>query len=294
VPQILPPLLNPLNFAPFPDFALNSTYTTSQGNSNYNSLQFTYERTFSAGLYLLGNYTWGKCRSDALDMLESVTFYRAPGIPGFGIKGDYGLCNYDIRQVFHLSGGYQLPFGKGKRFLNASRGVVNAIVGGWTTNFILALQDGQPFTIPCTIATAAGVGCNALMVPGQNLYGKHNVDQWVNPAAFANPQVATSIGQTDLSPLGGAPTQVVGPGFQRLDLSLFKSFRTSETTQLEFRAECFNVANHPNFSNPGFQGVYNGAPVLNFGNPSEFGKLTATRDNPNDPREFQFALKFYF
>jgi carboxypeptidase family protein/TonB-dependent receptor-like protein len=295
VSKILPPLLNPLNFAPFPDFALGFTYTTSQGNSYYNALQFTYERHFSTGLYLLGDYTWAKCRSDAYDMLESVTFYRAPSISGFGVQGDYGLCDYDIRQVVHFSGGYELPIGKGKRFLPNSRGVADAILGGWATNFILTLQDGQPFTVPCTVVTAAGVGCDALLVPGQNpIGGKHNVDQWLNPAAFANPPVATAIGQSDLSPLGGAATQVVGPGFHRFDFSLFKSFRTTESTRLEFRAEVFNLTNHPNFSSPGLQGIFYGAPVLDFTNPSNFGKLTATRDNPNDPREIQFALKFYF
>jgi hypothetical protein len=296
VSEILPPTVNPLNYAPYPDFGLGFTYTTSQGTSHYNGLQFTYERHFSSGLNLLGDYTWSKCRSDAYDMLESVTFYRAPAIPGFGVQGDYGLCDYDIRQVLHFSGGYELPVGKGKRFLADARGVTNAILGGWTTNFILTLQDGQPFTVPCTVTTAAGVGCNALLVPGQNpIGGKHNVDQWLNPAAFANAPVATTVGQSDLSPLGGAPTPVVGPGFHRFDFSLFKSFQTTERTRLEFRAEFFNLTNHPNFSNPGFQGIYYGAPVLDFsGNPSHFGRITATRDNPNDPREIQFALKFYF
>jgi hypothetical protein len=93
VSEMLPPLLNPLNYASFPDFSLGFTYTTSQGSSYYNSLQFTYERHFSGGLYLLGDYTWSKCRSDAYDMLESVTSYRASEIPGFGVPGDYGLCD---------------------------------------------------------------------------------------------------------------------------------------------------------------------------------------------------------
>jgi hypothetical protein len=295
VSEMLPPLLNPLNYASFPDFSLGFTYTTSQGSSYYNSLQFTYERHFSGGLYLLGDYTWSKCRSDAYDMLESVTSYRASEIPGFGVQGDYGLCDYDIRQAVHFSGSYELPVGKGRRFLTNSGGIANKIIGGWDVNFILALQDGQPLTIPCTITTAAGVGCDALLVPGQDpIGGKHNVDQWMNPSAFANAPVATSVGQTNLSPLGGAPTQVVGPGFHRFDFSLFKAFQTSEKTHLEFRAEFFNLTNHPDFANPGFQAVYNGAPVLDFTSPSTFGQLTATRDDPNDPREIQLALKFYF
>ncbi len=141
-------------------------------------------------------------------------------------------------------------------------------------------------TIPCTNATTADFGCHALLVPGKNpIGGSHNVDEWMNPAAFANPPVATSIGQTDYAPLGGAPTQVLGPGFHRLDFSLFEKFQTSETTHLQFRAEVFNITNTPNFAMPS---------VTSFVNPATFGKITATRDTPNDPRIFQFALKFYW
>ena len=125
---------------------------------------------------------------------------------------------------------YELPFGHGRHFLGGSSGLLNAIVGGWDTNWILTLQDGQPGTVPCAIATTSGFGCYALKVPGVDLYaGKHNVDQWMNPAAFATPPVATTIGQTDYSPLGGGPSQFRGPGFHRMDFSLFKQFQLTRT-----------------------------------------------------------------
>ena len=73
------------------------------------------------------------------------------------------------------------------------------------------------------------------------------MNQWLNPAAFATPPVATTIGQTDFSPLGGGPAQFVGPGFHRLDFSLFKQFQLTERFRLEFRSEFFNLTNHPNF-----------------------------------------------
>ena len=110
------------------------------------------------------------------------------------------------------------------------------------------------------ITTAAGAGCNAVVVPEENpMGGRHNVNQWVNPAAFANPGVVTTMGQTDFSPLGGPPTQVKrsGPGFHRLDFSVFKQFRTSETTHFEFRAEIFNLTNTPNFALPSFTNFLN-------------------------------------
>ncbi len=296
--QMLPPGLNSFDYSPYPDFS-GANYTSFAGNSNYNSLQTNYERRFSHGLAMLANFTWSKCMSNAVDVLNatSITTFRAAYLPGFGIHPDFGLCDFDIQKVFHFSGGYELPVGHGRQFLKDSHGVVNAIIGGWDVNWILTLQDGQPGTIPCVISTTSGFGCFALKVPGQNPYaGPHNVDQWLNADAFASPPVATTIGQTDYSPLGGGPSQFRGPGFHRLDFSLFKQFQTTERTHLEFRAEFFNLTNHPNFSNPGFSGngVVAAPGSLDYTNPSEFGKITSTRDGQNDQREIQFALKFYF
>ena len=296
--QILPPGLNPFDFSPYPDFPTGFIYTSFAGNSNYHSLQLNYERQFSQGLQALANFTWSKCRTDATDVLnETALAYRAPLLPGFGIQGDYGLCDFDINKAFHFSGTYELPFGAKKRFLSNMGKIADAFLGGWKTNWILTLQDGQPFTVHCVNATTSGFGCNALLVPGQNVYaGPHNVDQWLNPNAFADPPAATTVGQADRTPLGGAATQFVGPGFHRLDFSLFKTFRTSETTSIEFRSEFFNLTNHPNFSAPGFSGngVVAAPGSLDYTNPSTFGKIASTRDGQNDQREIQFALKFYF
>ena len=103
--------------------------------------------------------------------------------------------------------------------------------------------------------------------------------------------------QTDLTPLGGERGQVFGPGFHRLDASLFKEFRTTEKTRLEFRAEFFNLTNHPNFSTP--QGPTGGSAVVSAPGALDFksvnfGRITATRDTPNDPRQIQFGLKLYW
>lgn len=286
VSRILPPGLDVFQHVPYPDFATGGSFQAADGNSNYNALQLNVERRFAGGLSLLGNYTFSKCLGDARDQLtNNIGGYRAPYLPGFGIRGDYGLCNFDVRNMIHFSGGYDLPFGAGRRFLNMG-GPVNLILGGWSTHWSLTLQDGQPFSVGCTAATTTGLGCFALLVPGQDRYtGSHNVDQWMNPAAFANPPVARTIGQTDYAPLGGAPTQAAGPGFHRLDFSLFKRFKIREAGALEFRAEFFNLTNTPNFANPG---------SLNFIDTKNFARITSTRDNPNDPRQVQFALKFYF
>ncbi|MGC0772358.1 MAG: hypothetical protein WB543_05435, partial [Candidatus Acidiferrum sp.] len=94
--------------------------------------------------------------------------------------------------------------------------------------------------------------------------------------------------------LGGI-TQVPGPGFKRLDLSLFKDIPLNERFRLQFRTEMFNILNHPNFNAPGFGG--NGVVAISgsssFSN-SNFGEIGSTRDAPYDPRQIQFALKLYF
>jgi Carboxypeptidase regulatory-like domain/TonB dependent receptor len=296
--EILPPGLDSFNYSPWPAFQNTFTYTSFAGDSAYNSLQTNYEHRFSQGLSVLANFTWSQCRTDAVDVLNSVAISGrgAPRLPGFGPRGDTGLCDFDIRRVFHLSGIYELPVGRGRRFLGDSSGVTNAILGGWTTNWILPLDSGQPGTVPCAITTTSGFGCYANVVPGVNIYGgAHNVNQWLNPAAFSSPPVATTIGQTSYAPLGGPPSQFSGPGFRRLDLSLFKEFATTEKTHLEFRAEFFNLTNHPNFSLPGFgnNGVSAAPGSLDYTSTS-FGQINSTRDGQNDQREIQFALKFYF
>jgi hypothetical protein len=295
--EILPPGLNSLAYSPYPDF-VGITYTNFAGNSHYNALQTNYERRFNHGLTALANFTYANCMTNASDVLNATAIsYRAPFLPGFGIHRDFGLCDFDVQKVVHFSGGYQLPIGRGRAYLAKDSKLVDTFVGGWNTNWILTLQDGQPGTVPCAITTTSGFGCFALKVAGENPYaGPHNVNQWLNPAAFASPPVATTIGQTDYSPLGGGPSQFRGPGFHRLDFSLFKEFQLSERFRLEFRSEFFNLTNHPNFSNPGFSGngVVAAPGSLNYLDTTNFGKITSTRDGQNDQREIQFALKLYY
>jgi Carboxypeptidase regulatory-like domain/TonB dependent receptor len=328
VSEILPSSLAPgdniSNHIPFPHFARGSTQATTNGNSKYNSLQVTVEKRFAMGLSFLGTYTWSKSLTDAVDLLNGDnTGYRAPAVPGFGIEKDYGLAPSDIRNVFHFSGNYELPFGKSKRYMSDAGGVANALVGGWSVNWSAALQGGQPFTIGCPTGTTNGTNCNALLVPGISpTSGPHNVTQFWNPAAFTQPCVlgvdpanptgppipipnspAGCVPLSGIGALGGGPTQVAGPSFKRLDLSAFKDFRLSERFRLQFRAEIFNILNHPNFNAPGFggNGVVSVPGSLNFAPNSDgtfgsgsFGRIGSTRDAPYDPRQIQFALKLYF
>jgi hypothetical protein len=268
----------------FPGFANGGTFIARAGATNYNSLQINVQHRFSHDFNLLANYTWSKCLGDARDLLDNnIGSYRAPYVPGMGISADYGLCDINAARVVHASGIYQLPFGRNQPYLHSGAGAW--VAGGWSFNGIFEATDGQPLTIACSNTNAAGLGCNALKVAGENPYaGNHNAKNFLNAAAFANPPAATAA-SASIANLGGSPTQVSGPPYRRLNLSLFREFPAPAETHFEFRAEVFNLTNTPNFAQPG---------SLNFTTPNTFASISSTRDNPDDPREIQLSLKYYF
>ena len=268
---------------PFPVFSRNSAFQRTDANSSYNSLQATYQHQLSIGLTVLANYTYAKCLTDQRTISGNSPGFRAPWLPGFGISGDYGLCDSDTAHVTHVSGTYYLPFGRGKQLLGNDSRLLDVFVGGWITNYIVTHQSGQPFTVNCPRKTTADFGCFANQVPGQNLYDPaHSPRQWLNPKAFAQPAVATQIGQTDFSPLGGAPNQARGPGFSNVDFSIFKEFTPRESFKIQFRAEAFNLFNSHSFGQP---------TNLDFTNSQNFSQITSSRNNA---RLGQFALKLSF
>jgi hypothetical protein len=317
VEQILPSGTATNNFIPFPGFG-GGSYQATVGSSSYNGLQTKIEKQYAGGLNFLATYTWSKTFSDAGDLLNggNTGGYRAASVPGFGIGKDRGLADFDIRNVFHLSGGYALPFGRGKRFMNGTGRLVDSVLGGWSVNAIVTLEGGQPITLGCPAGTTAGTSCNDLKVPGQSQkLGLHmdsngKLSWFGNPAAFTQPCVlggapgatvpivdtpAGCIPLNGFGALGGGPSMTTAPGFHRLDFSAFKDFRLTERFTLQFRTEFFNIFNHPNFNAPNFGG--NGVvAVPNSGNytNSNFGEIGSTRDAPYDPRQIQFALKLYY
>src|SRR6266536_1577125 len=185
---------------PVPDFAQNASYASNGGSSYYHGLQTNVQKKFHSGLSFLAAYTWSKVRSDALDLLSGFAGngYRAPYVPGVGIHHDYGLANFDIRNVFHFSGGYELPFGKGKRYMTGG-GVADAVAGGWTLVWSTTLQDGQPINFPCPSAVSTGTNCLAYVIPGKNPRTDLHLSSdghpiMLNAAAFAQPCVVGSTG----------------------------------------------------------------------------------------------------
>jgi len=301
---------------PFPDFG-GGSYQATYGSSQYNGLQTKLEQQFANGMSFLLTYTWSKTMSDAGDLLNggSTGSLRAYNVPGLGPKFDWAPADFDIRNVIHFSGGYNLPFGKDKRFLNQGK-LLNAIVGDWSTNWIVTYQGGQPLNFGCPTGTTTGTGCNDVRVAGaaQGLKMSLRPDTsgtmrpfWINNAkAFQQPcqlgangpiigSPAGCIPLTGSDALGSKAGQTLTPGFHRLDYSMFKNVKISDRFSAQFRAEFFNILNHPNFNAPNFGG--NGVVSIggsgNFNDP-HFGEVGSTRDAPYDPRQIQFALKLYY
>jgi hypothetical protein len=300
-------------YVDYPNFAQGSSYAATEGDSYYDGLQTSFEKRYSSGLTFLATYTYSRVRSDAGDLLNGGVNegYRAPTMAGFGIQGDYRDADFDIRNVFHLSGTYELPFGPAKHFASNASGAEKQFIGGWALNWNWTQQGGQPLTINCVDSTTSSLGCTAFIIPGVNRHGTMSNpftaqdmhSAFLNAAAFTQPcQPGTStpsgcvpVPAGKLALLGGGDTQVSGPGISRVDFSIFKDFTLTERYRLQFRSEFFNILNHPTFMPPGLGG--NGVIAIGGSttyNSSYFGDIGATRFPGQDSRQIQFALKLLF
>lgn len=257
---------------PFHDFYIVNV--ANEGVSEYNSLQTKLDKRFTNGLGFLAGYTWGHCLDDAFGPIGQSQDggYRNPGFLGF--RYDYGACTQDVRNRFTFSPQYQLPFGRGRHFLNHG-GVVDQVAGGWTTSFIFQAQTGNPVFLtstnqgesyPVRIFDPYGTGGTAdpATQPQFNCAAKtRTLGQWFNPCAFKNPPQAapqtsaannwideTVAGTIPFGPAGRE--SIVGPGFYKLDASLFKTFPIAfHESSVQLRADAFNLLNHPSYGNPG-------------------------------------------
>src|ERR1041384_7193651 len=255
------------------------TMSESTGDSHYNALQIWVDRRFTRRLAFQTAYTWGHVISNV--PLESFT--NATTDP-FNYDLDRGDADLDRRQSFVANAVYVLP--SFKRWGEAA----NKVLGDWQLNGILSLFGGVPLNITSganTLGLAAGSSTQRPnLVPGVPIY-LHNGDptQYLNPAAFALP----GVGQNGTLGRG----VIRSPGIKNVDFSINKNWRVRERLGLQFRAEMFNVFNHPNFlgvdTNLAFQ---NNSTDPNFGKSlnSNFGHLSGTRG----PREIQFGFKFSF
>ncbi|MEJ7617647.1 MAG: hypothetical protein WKF30_11940 [Pyrinomonadaceae bacterium] len=276
--QVVPSATNRLN--PFGEI----DYKTSGGRDNYNAMQVTINRRFTAGLTLGGQYQWGHSIGTTQGSNEAQTAQNP-----YDFNAERGNNTFDIRHSANLSVLYELPFGAGRRF--DVSGVANTLLSGIQVGGVYNGRSGIPLDIrisrpdlvaqcqaaTCVVGTTevsngyvislpsainatsplpAGFqavintpGGNASrntrrpdIIAGVNPFIDRDGDQFLNPAAFTIPRPGTygNLGRNAL----------FGPDFHQFDLTLQKRFPITETTNIEFRTEFYNILNRANFANP--------------------------------------------
>jgi hypothetical protein len=251
---------------PYPQWG-QTGISLANGIANYNALQATLEKRMGSGIYALVSYTFAKCLDNGSTESGPPTLIL--------LEQNYSLCSYDITNNLTISSVYQLPFGKGRAYVNDGNSIVNGLVGGWELAGVLTDRTGQPFT-PTLSSDVANTGISGEW-PNRIASGKLSnptAAKWFDPTAFAIPTQYT---------YGNSRRDILrSDGLVDLDMTLKKMFDLgdSKTRQLELRFESFNLANHPTFA----------APNATIGS-SSAGKVTSTL---NANRIFQAAAKIYF
>jgi TonB dependent receptor len=219
----------------FQKFGLTQRLTNrcNCSSSNYNAFQAKVEQRLSHGLSFIASYTWSK----TIDFGTTDAFNR---------NNDRALASFERTHVFSLGHILELPFGPGKPLLSGVSGPLRHVVEGWKFTGVTRVQSGLPFTV--TLSNNAPLNADFTLRP--DLVGDPDVsdpsrNQWFNPRAFAVPGPFRQ---------GTAGRNILrGPNFISADWALFKDFRLTEKTQLEFRWETFNAFNNTNLANPASQ-----------------------------------------
>ena len=265
-PGVTPNGANSQLYQPFYDFG-NIVEVTNEGVANYNSLQAKLDKRFSHGLSFLAGYSWSHSLDDAVQPIQGTDGGEA-GNPAFlGLMFQYGASVSDVRHRFTFSPLYDLPFGKGKQFLNHG-GVVDGLVGGWKASAIFQVQTGTPIALPGTFRLhdpfVAGGTPDPIAQPNEECATQtKTIAHWFNPCAFSQAPTAyltavpagangVLLSQAGTLPYGQRGRQTIGgPGFNRLDMSLFKSFKLPfRESAFELRADAINLMNTPSFGDP--------------------------------------------
>jgi hypothetical protein len=281
---------------PYPLWAVIQSVQNA-AESNYNGGELELSRHSGKGLIFDLSYTLTRDLSDAGGATPNA-FAVAGGsflTDRFNPHHDYGNVIYDRRHRFLATYLYDLPFGRGERWLSTGS-ALNLLAGGWQLGGITILQSG-PFLTP-TMQTVDPANTNILTTVGQtrpdqltgvSLYApRRTTTQWLNPAAFPYKTLAIGYGtpnQIGVGRFGNAPVGgVVGPGTAIFSLSLMKSFTVYEQSKFQFGVEAANVFNHRNFEPPNMQA-----------DSSSFGSITALQNAEGaGPRSLELSGRITF
>ncbi|PYU67536.1 MAG: carboxypeptidase regulatory-like domain-containing protein [Acidobacteria bacterium] len=272
----------PINFFQANPYAQGAGFATTElvaeGYSNYNGLQVDFRQRQWHGLQFDANYTW----SHTLGISSPNNWQGQSNI--FTLRNmrlSYGPTLFDIRHAININGSYDLPFGRGKQFLNDSNAVLDRVVGGWTIGTILGYQAGAPFLLeggnntfnanlnndgygdggvelhgvtPSQLQSAVGV----YRIPGQAAVSFLN-PKYLAPGGGANPQFITA--NTTPGTIGQL-VYLYGPHYFNDDLAITKVVPIRENIKFSLQAEMLNAFNHPNFQ----PGAANGTTYFSFAN----------------------------
>jgi len=261
------------------------TWVDPAGDNDYNGLSVRIEHHFTAGLYLLNSFTWGKALGDSEQALEYFAgYYEANPQNIHDLAAERGPSSFDVELNNVTSVVYELPFGKGKQIGSSWNPVLDSILGGWQLNGINTAHTGMPLNVFYSPSTANDV---------TGLSNDYRGEAFLRPnvtGAAANQSTSAMInsyfaGYKFTTPPASDPFGNLGrnafraPNFEQWDLGVNKNFRIRESIHAQFRSEFFNVLNHTNF------GIPNTTTTS-----SAFGTIRTTYP----PRQIQFALKILF
>ena len=251
-------------------------YASTSGNSSYHALQMSAEKRFGTGLGFLTAYTYSHTMDNVPLQQGGNGDGPVPQDPRYRFL-DRGNSSFDIRHRWTQTVLYNVPFGKGKKF-SSSQNWVNTAFGGWQVNMILILQTGLPFT-PSLASPVANTGTGSRPDRlGDATLPDPDPARWFN-TALGTP--GAPWGTPAIYTFGNAGRGFLyGPGRTNIDVSLFKEFDITERVRLQFRAEFFNLPNHPQFD----------LPNASIGT-SVAGTISGT---VGTPRDIQFGLRAVF
>ncbi len=248
---------------PYQNIASNRI-AQSEGFATYHGWESTLQKRFSAGVSLMANYTWGK----TLDNNGQIDLRNYPL--------NKALSAFHTGHRFSSSGVWEVPYGRRRKWGADVPALANGILGGWQLSGWLVMRTGVPLTLGIQ-GDLLNTGGGYTQVPNRIAEAtlprsERTRGRYFNTAAFSRP---------DMYQIGNAGRNIIiGPSNVNLDATVAKEFPLTESKRLQFRAEFFNAANHPNWGTPG----------ATLGT-AAFGTITS---NENLPRVMQLGLKFIY
>lgn len=276
---------------PYPYYGSVSDGLAFNADTIYHALQVKGEKRFKSGGTLMANYTWGKTIGDTDSGSPWLEFGPSNGGQGGAggyqdynnMKGERSVLSFDVPQRAVISYVLSLPFGRGQMWGKDATGVLNGAISGWGVNGITTFQHGFHIPLsdndPTQLGNFGAAGLRPNVVPGCDkkspVSGNARIGEWFNPACF------TAV--TDGFSFGNEPrvdANLFDQGIDNFDFSMMKTTNITEGTNVQFRAEFFNLFNRVQFAPPDTQ---QGS--------EDFGKILS---QANQPREIQFSLRVNF